>query len=77
MLSSMISTVECDKHIDKEVVVGIERFVILLYGCTSYDADINEARRNLFSQGELMHQIPSMRAASRQHIRRSVFQAKT
>ena len=70
----MTSVTECDIDIDKDVVVELEPFLILL-NHTSYDADINEARKNLFSQGKSVDRIPQTKVAMLQHIRPTVFPA--
>lgn len=54
----------------------LERFVVLIYDRTSACLDVNEARKQLFTQrSRLLENIPPTQAALRQHIRRAMHQA--
>ena len=55
----------------------IERFVVLLYGCTSQlDVTFNAARKQLFSYGNRrLENLPPTRAALYQHVKHASFQA--
>ena len=55
---------------------AIERFVVIMYDCTSAIQNVNDARQKLFAQqGRLLENIPPTSAALRQHLLRAVFQA--
>ena len=54
----------------------IERFFIVLYSRTSSLKKVNEARKQLFAQGNRqLENIPPTKEALRQHVKRAVFQA--
>ena len=54
----------------------IERFVVLLYSCTSQVTTVNAARKQFFSYGNRkLENIPPSRAALLQHAKRASFQA--
>ena len=54
----------------------LERFVVLLYNRTSTEMNVNEARKQLFSQkGRPMDGLPPTQAALFEHIRRAAYQA--
>ena len=55
---------------------NIERFFVLLYSRTSSLKKVNEARKQLFAQGNRQSEnIPPTKEALRQHVKRAVFQA--
>jgi hypothetical protein len=54
----------------------VERFVVLMYDKTSDTIEVNEARKQLFTQkSRTLENIPPTQAALRQHIRRAIYQA--
>ena len=54
----------------------IERFFVVLYKRTSPLKKVNEARKQLFAQGNRkVENIPPTKEALRQHVKRAVFQA--
>ena len=54
----------------------LERFVVLLYNRTSTEMNVNEARKQLFSQkGRPMDGLPPTQAALLEHIKRAAYQA--
>ncbi len=54
----------------------LERFVILLYDRTSTEVEVNEARKQLFSQkGRAMDGLPPTQAALVEHTKRAAYQA--
>ena len=57
-----------------EVMLTIERFVILLYDRTSTCTDINKARQKLFTKRTNVKAIPPTKAALEQHVKRAVYQ---
>ena len=64
-------------HESAEELLGpLERFVVLLYDRTSTQEEVNQARKELFTQkGRHMEGIPPTRAALLEHIKRAAFQA--
>ena len=60
--------------IPQEVMVTIERFVILLYDRTSTCTDINTARRKMFAKKHNAQLIPPTRAALEEHVKRALYQ---
>ena len=57
-------------------MVELERFVVLLYKRTSSLSKVNEARRQLFSNGNRpIDNIPPTEAALLQHVKRAAYQA--
>ena len=54
----------------------VDRFVILLYGRTSSDEDVNHCSRSLFTKGRLIENIPPTKRALKEHIRRAIYQAE-
>jgi len=54
----------------------VERFVVLMYDRTSDTMEVNEARKQLFTQkSRTLENIPPTQAALRQHIMRATYQA--
>jgi len=54
----------------------VERFVVLMYDRTSDKTDVNEARKQLFTQkSRALENIPPTKAALEQHIKRAMYQA--
>ena len=54
----------------------VERFVVLLYNRTSDPSCVNEARKRMFAfNNREIHHIPPTRAALKQHVKRSAYQA--
>ena len=54
----------------------LERFVVLLYDCTSSQERANEARKHLFTQkGREIDGLPPTQDALIQHIKRATYQA--
>ncbi|XP_063958716.1 uncharacterized protein LOC135154779 [Lytechinus pictus] len=54
----------------------IERFFVVLYSRTSSLKKVNEARKQLFAQGNRqLENIPPTKEALRQHVKRAVYQA--
>ena len=71
---SLLSSSTC--HINEEMIVNIERFVVLLYSRSSDSNRVNEARRELFVRGtRSLENIPPTHTALIQHIKRAVYQA--
>ena len=59
----------------QEMILHIERFVVLLYKRTSPIKDVNTARLHLFSSGNRqIDNIPPTSAALLQHLKRAIFQ---
>ena len=62
-------------EITTEIILQIERFVVLLYKHTSPIKDVNRARAHLFSIGNRqVDNIPPTAAALLEHLRRAIFQ---
>ena len=57
-----------------DVMLIIERFVILLYDRTSTCIDIDKARQRIFAKRTNVKTIPPTRAALEQHVKRAVYQ---
>ena len=54
----------------------LEHFVVLIYDRTSAFLDVNEARKQLFTQRSgSLEDIPPTQASVRQHIKRAMHQA--
>ena len=54
----------------------VERFVVLMYDRTSDTMEVNEARKQLFTQkSRTLENIPPTKAALMQHIKRAAYQA--
>ncbi len=54
----------------------LERFVVLMYDRTSESMEVNDARKQLFSQkSRTLDNIPPTEAALKQHIKRTCYQA--
>lgn len=54
----------------------LERFVVLMYDRTSDIMEVNEARKQLFTQkSRALENIPPTKAALEQHIKRATYQA--
>ena len=53
----------------------LERFVVLMYDRTSETTEVNEARKQLFTQkSRALENMPPTKAALEQHIRRATYQ---
>ncbi len=61
--------------ISDECLEKIERFIIVMYSRTCQQLSCDEARRDLFSRGKSMDNIPPTSHAMLQHVKRSVLQA--
>ena len=54
----------------------LQRFVVLMYDRTSDKTDVNQARKQLFTQkGRPLESIPPTQAALLQHTKRAAYQA--
>ena len=54
----------------------LERFVVLLYSKTSPHSKVDEARKQLFAQGNRqLENVPPTRAALVQHVKHAMYQA--
>ncbi len=54
----------------------LERFVVLLYDCTSSLEHVNDSRKELFTKkGRAIDRLPPTQAALIQHIKRAAYQA--
>ena len=60
--------------IPEDVMLTVERFVILLYDRTSTCTDINKARQKVFAKRNNIKRIPPTRAALEQHVKRATYQ---
>ena len=60
--------------IPEDVMLTIERFVILLYDRTSTCIDINKARQKVFAKRNNIKRTPPTRAALEQHVKRATYQ---
>ena len=60
--------------IPEDVMLIIERFVILLYDKTSTCTDIDKARQTLFTKRTIVKAISPTRVALEQHVKRTVYQ---
>jgi hypothetical protein len=70
----MLASPPC--HITEEYMKVLERYVILLYDRTSDKFQVNDARKQLFSQkGKALESIPPTRAALVEHTKRASYQA--
>ena len=59
----------------KECFHIIERFVVLMYDCTSTSSSVNEGRKMLFSRkGRSLEGIPQSSDALFQHAKRALYQ---
>ena len=63
------------KSVPEESERLVDRFVILLYGRTSSDEDVNKCCRGLFTKGRSIENIPPTKGALMKHIRRAIYQA--
>ena len=62
--------------IDESILDHIERFIVVMYSKTCSLTSVNEARRELFTQGSrTIENIPPTENALNQHLRRAVYQA--
>jgi len=62
--------------VPETVIETLERFVVLMYDCTSELQDVDAARRYLFSKkSREIENIPPTAAAVLQHTKRAAFQA--
>lgn len=63
-------------HVSDAAMDGIERFVVLMYVCTSKLTKVNDARQGMFSKGSrYIEIIPPTADALYQHKRRATYQA--
>ena len=66
----------CTVNIPEDIILKLERFVVLMYCRTSDDMHVNTARMTLFSKmSRTIENIPPTQAALEQHIRRSSYQS--
>ena len=64
------------EDIDQNVLQDLERFKVIVYSKTCTLNRVNEARRELFTQGlRTIDNIPPTQAALLEHIKRAVYQA--
>ena len=64
------------EDIDQNILNEIERFIIVVYSKTCTLSRVNEARRELFTQGfRTIENIPPTQAALLEHLKRAVYQA--
>jgi len=64
------------EEVDSQTLNDIERFIVVMYSRTCALSSVNEARKQLFSQGSrTIENIPPTKAALLQHIKRAVYQA--
>ena len=62
--------------IDQSILDHIERFIVVMYSKTCSLTSVNEARREMFTQGSrTIENIPPTLNALIQHLRRAVYQA--
>ena len=65
----------CTINIPEDIILNLERFVVIIYCRTSDDGHVNTARMSLFSQmSRNIENIPTTQAALDQHIKRSSYQ---
>lgn len=63
-------------EISKSTMSLLERFVVLLYDRTSDVMEVNEARKQLFTQkSRSLENLPPTQAALKQHIKRASYQS--
>ena len=63
-------------NITEDIILKLERFVVIMYCRTSGDMNVNTAWMTLFSQmSRNIDNIPPPQAALDQHIKRSSYQA--
>ncbi len=63
-------------EVSEESMFLLERFVVLMYDRTSESMEVNDARKQLFSQkSRTLDNIPPTQAALKQHIKRTCYQA--
>ncbi len=66
----------CTVNIHEEMILKLERFVVIMYCRTSGDMNVNTAWMILFSQmSRNIDNIPPTQAALDQHIKRSSYQS--
>ena len=64
------------REVSEDSMLLLERFVMLMYDRTSESMEVNDARKQLFSQkSRSLENIPPKQAALKQHINRTCFQA--
>lgn len=64
--------------ISAEAMALLERFVVLMYDRTSDSLQVNDARKQLFTQkSQTLENIPPTQAALKQHIKRACYQANS
>ena len=60
----------------QEVLPLLERFIVIMYDCSSICTNLNEARKDLFARkGRSIEAIPPTADAFLQHAKRAVYQA--
>ena len=66
----------CTVNIPEDIILKLERFVVLVYCRTSDDMHVNKARMTLFSKmARTIENIPPTKAALEQHTRISSYQS--
>ena len=66
----------CTVNISEDIILKLERFVVLVYCRTSDDMHVNTTHMTLFSQmSRNIENIPPTHAALDQHIKRSSYQS--
>jgi len=64
------------EEVDPQSMAELERFIIVMYSRTCTLSRIDEARKELFTQGSAtIENIPPTKAALFQHVKRAVYQA--
>ena len=73
---AFIELLGMSNELSEESMLLLERFVVLMYNRTSEVTEVNEARKQLFTQkSRTLENIPPTKAALVQHIRHTYFQA--
>ncbi|CAB3998852.1 Hypothetical predicted protein [Paramuricea clavata] len=63
-------------EISEKALLLLERYVVLMYDRTSESTNVNDARKQLFTQkSRTLENIPPTQAALKQHIKRTRYQA--
>lgn len=63
-------------EVSEESRLLLERFVVLMYDRTSESTEVNDARKQLFTQkSRTLENIPPTQAALKEHIKRTCYQA--
>ena len=73
---AFVELVSVPNELTEQSMLLIERFVVLMYDRTSETMEVNEARKQLFTQkSRTLENIPPTKAALEQHIKRACYQA--